>query len=406
MCDVLRVIAPPRLFQYIPFYDNSATHNKRGDLTLTTSRLNAKWGGKQLGLRDSKLIPGCVGVFNAVMWYIPNRGVAEWEGGPKWVKEGTAGAVSKYCTLKVGDIDYAVFQPDDPPPFYELKAQRYDRPMTVSEKRAELARRAQLRETKLTKKRTLMRDLEATLSEEEEAEFTEAANPFVVYGYVGKPKGSRMHVWCRGRWTAGLSHKQCCAILNDQPDFRMEKSRLEKWWIHQGHGAVKTIVSTPETVEVEYDWGKGKYEFRNHINTRSTKLDVYRAGVLRSLGRHQYISRAGVPRPPPLPRRRHWRFIRRSNDYLRAYRLFKTPLSLRAGADSANSTYYKLIEKTRKIFKAHRCAGEQEFKFTTSDDPNDQVTPDDDTLCERYLTTFRGSYSIDDQVTTFLNSLD
>ena len=106
----------------------------------------------------------------------------------------TAGSVVKDCTLKVGDFDYAVFQPNDPPPFYELKAQRYDRPMTVSEKRSELVRRTQLRESKLTKKRRLMRDLEATLSEEEEVEFTEAVNPFVVYGYVGKPKGSRMYV--------------------------------------------------------------------------------------------------------------------------------------------------------------------------------------------------------------------
>ena len=38
------------------------------------------------------------------------------------------------------------------------------------------------------------------LTEEEKNEFTEAENPFVVPGYVGKSKGSRMHIFLRGRW--------------------------------------------------------------------------------------------------------------------------------------------------------------------------------------------------------------
>ena len=86
-----------------------------------------------------------------------------------------------------------------------------------------------------------------------------------------------------------------------------------------------------------------------------------------------------------LPRRRHWRFIRKANDYLRAYSLFTTPLSLRKDADKANATLHGLIEKTRKLFKSHRCVGGQEFSFTVSDDPNDRLTPEDDLLCERYL---------------------
>ena len=131
------------------------------------------------------------------------------------------------------------------------------------------------------------------LTDEELEEFTEAKNPYVVYGYVGKPKGSRMHTWVRGRWTKGLTHKQCCQILNSQPDFKLETSQLEKWWICKGHGAVKTIKSTPECVDLEYDWGKGKFEFRNHINTKSTSLPIYRASVLKSLGRRSYISRTG-----------------------------------------------------------------------------------------------------------------
>lgn len=135
--DVLRVVAPPRIFQYIPYYDNSATHNKRGDMTLATGRLNAKWGGKQLGLRDSKIIDGCVGNHEATMWYIPGLGK---DGGPKWVSEGTPGSIAREFTLKVGDTDYGQFQMDDPPPFYDLDAEKSDRPMTVTEKAAELKR--------------------------------------------------------------------------------------------------------------------------------------------------------------------------------------------------------------------------------------------------------------------------
>lgn len=155
-------------------------------------------------------------------------------------------------------------------------------------------RRDRARESKLTRKRRRLRDTEITLTEEELSEFSEEVTPYVIPGFVGKPKGSRMHVFRRGHWTKGLTHKQCRSILKLQPDFQQETSRLEKWWLRKGHGTVKTIVSTPECVEIEYDWGKSKYEFRNHINTKSTRLEVYRASVMRSLGRHAYISRTGV----------------------------------------------------------------------------------------------------------------
>ena len=138
--DVLRVVAPPRLYQYIAYYDNSATHNKREDMTLSTSKLNAKWGGKQAGLRDSVLVEGCIGPNVAIMWYLPGQGTGEWEGGPRWVLEGTAGSVAFDCSLKVGDIDTGKFRDTDPPPFYDLQAQRFDRDMTAIEVIAERAR--------------------------------------------------------------------------------------------------------------------------------------------------------------------------------------------------------------------------------------------------------------------------
>ena len=67
------------------------------------------------------------------MWFLPRQGTGEWQGGPKWVTEGTAGAQAVDITLKVGDVDHGLFQRDDPPPFYDLQARRFDRPMTARE---------------------------------------------------------------------------------------------------------------------------------------------------------------------------------------------------------------------------------------------------------------------------------
>ena len=264
-------------------------------------------------------------------------------------------------------------------------------------------RRARAKADKLRRKRLKLRDVEVELDADELQEFE---SPFVVEGYVGKPKGSRVHTWLRGHWRKGMTHKQCCSLLQSLPDFQLETSHLEKWWLSKGHGAVKTTKCTPEAVDAEYDWGKGKFEFRNHINTKSTSLPVFRASVLRSLGRHSYVSRKGELRPPPIPRRRHWRFIRRANDYLRAYALFRSPRSLSATADEHNQSLFGLIEKTRKSYKSHRCVGEQDHKFCAVDDPRDQVAPEDDMLCATYLTRFRPVVSIYEQVNGYLEALE
>ena len=119
-------------------------------------------------------------------------------------------------------------------------------------------------------------------------------------------------------------------------------------------------------------------------------MRIYHVSVLKSLGRHPYISRIGIPRPHPLPHKRFWRFIRRTNDYLLSFTYFDetcfpTPYTLWTESASSGVTLYHLIERTRLIFKSHRYTGEQQFDFTTSDDPNDQVTGDDDIRCGRYL---------------------
>ena len=74
-------------------------------------------------------------------------------------------------------------------------------------------------------------------------------------------------------------------------------------------------------------------------------------------------------------------------------------------ADKYNISLFALIEKSRRTVKSHRCVGEQEFKFTVSDDPNDQVSPEDDMLCATYLVRDRVPVDICEQVDTYLGSL-
>ena len=89
-------------------------------------------------------------------------------------------------------------------------------------------RRQTQKEKKLKCKRLKYCDVEVQLAEDELAEFDA---PFIVEGFVGKPKGSRVHTFLRGHWRNGMTHYECCRVLNAQPDFKMEKSRLEKRWI-------------------------------------------------------------------------------------------------------------------------------------------------------------------------------
>ena len=114
-------------------------------------------------------------------------------------------------------------------------------------------------------------------------EFSEITFHLVVYSNVEEPKRLRIHVCSRGCWRKWMTHSQCCKILSCQPNFTLETSRLEQWWIHEGHG------DAHESVEVEDDWDKDKHEFYNQINNCSTRFKFYRDCVLRSLGKHQLL---------------------------------------------------------------------------------------------------------------------
>ena len=128
------------------------------------------WGGKQPLLRTSTVLTDSLGKFTspAKMFYVPRKGCGQWKNGPKWVDRRCRGAKELDLSLKPNDVIHNVFQPDDPPPWYDLSAPRFPRQRTPAEKVKETSRRNKLRASMLKKKR--LKDPLATLSAQEEAQ--------------------------------------------------------------------------------------------------------------------------------------------------------------------------------------------------------------------------------------------
>ena len=97
-----------------------------------STNIGLSWGGKQRKLRDSTVIPGVLSKFDvpAKMHYIPKEGTGEWDKGHKWVEKRCAGSRQKNMALKPGQRIRNVFGPNDPPPWYDLDAQRFPRART------------------------------------------------------------------------------------------------------------------------------------------------------------------------------------------------------------------------------------------------------------------------------------
>ena len=93
---------------------------------------------------------------------------------------------------------------------------------------------------------------------------------------------------------------------------------------------------------VEYCWGKSKYTFR-HINKYSPNKEVFEKAVRKAL---QSVSLQSSRR-----------FLRKANDYKRAYR------TLMEGGGADEAAAYADVEKLRKESKAHRSTFDQDYKF-------------------------------------------
>ena len=134
------------------------------------------WGGKQPLLRNSSVLEDSLGNFKfpAKMFYIPKKGSGQWKNGPKWVDRRCRGAKEIDLSLKRNEVIYNVFQPNDPPPWYDLNAPRFARKRTPAEIAKETARRKKMRIAMLKKKR--LKDPLATLSVQEE-ELVQTTDP-------------------------------------------------------------------------------------------------------------------------------------------------------------------------------------------------------------------------------------
>ena len=116
-------------------------------------------------------MPGGLGEFRtpAKMYYIPRKGRGDWKNGPKWVKSRCPGARERDMSLKPGDEISYVFGHNDPPPWYNLDAPRFDRARTDEENVQETNRRKKAREKFLKKKQ--LEDPLATLTPQEVEQF-------------------------------------------------------------------------------------------------------------------------------------------------------------------------------------------------------------------------------------------
>lgn len=136
-----------------------------------STNINLSWGGKQPRLRESIVLPGTLGEFSvpATMLYVPRKGRGQWKRGPKWVAKRCAGVREKDMSLKEGQTISNIFNPEDPPPWYDLNAPRFPRNRTNDEVKKETSRRKKARAKLLEKKR--LSDPLATLTSQEEEQF-------------------------------------------------------------------------------------------------------------------------------------------------------------------------------------------------------------------------------------------
>lgn len=181
-------------FQILYYFDWSSGHAAMPPGGLHAPSMNATYGGKQKAMRPTKIL----------------------------AEKGYLGAYSHDSMLKVGDVQHMVFQPNDPPPFYEPQAQ----------------------------------------------------------DYVGKPKGLRQVLWERG-----LLNTQDPPVLKEQRkilgnclDFLHEETALSQHVHAKGHLLIMTPKAHPELagVGIEYSWGKSKMHFRkvNDCNSKTFHSQV------------------------------------------------------------------------------------------------------------------------------------
>ena len=185
----------------------------------------------------------------------------------------------------------------------------------------------------------------------------------MLLGYVGKAKGLKDVLFERG-WLnpanlGGYTIKgvkgaegifvdstSVAKLMAECEDFKTETTAMHDLMEVLGVEMDQTPKCHPEVAGrgMEYCWGKGKYEYRKH-NTFAAGKVPFEKRV------HAALESVDVTRLR--------KFLRKANDYKRAYRA----LNLAAGAAAAVS--YADIEKMRALSKTHLCTYDQDRKFIT-----------------------------------------
>ena len=141
-------------------------------------------------------------------------------------------------------------------------------------------------------------------------------------------------------------------ITGNCEDFRNETTEIAELLAKLGVQMEQTPRKHPELAGegVEYSWGKGKLEFR-----RSNDYNPNAASLERRV-------RAALDSSTVLTRSRIRKFIRRGNEYKRAYRELENGQQVDAGA-TAGSVTHTDIEQMKRDVKAHRSTKDQDLKF-------------------------------------------
>ena len=124
-------------------------------------------------------------------------------------------------------------------------------------------------------------------------------------------------------------------------DFKTEITAMHELMEPLGIWMEQTPKGHPELAGrgIEYCWGKSKYEFRKHNNFVSGK-ENFEKRVMTAL--------------KSVTLRRSRAFLRKANDYKRAYRMLIDGFGVEAVAQYAD------IEKMSAIVKNHRCTFDQD----------------------------------------------
>jgi hypothetical protein len=144
------------------------------------------------------------------------------------------------------------------------------------------------------------------------------------------------------------------SILANCDDFRHEVSAMAELMKGLGHDMDQTPKKHPEFAGrgVEYSWGKAKLYFRRN-NDYNSNAEALEKRVRAALSNEV------------LTLRRTRKFLRRANEYKRAYRDLA---DIQAGAATncpEGGVTHKDIEEMKKQVKAHRCTLDQDKAFIT-----------------------------------------